>query len=450
MPPKKQNRSPFGLFMMKMKITNKDLNRKPMDQIVSYCNEIYKTLNPEVLKRFDALSQLVRNNGLQGMDLINRLNKINIYSTSNDDDDSGQNWDKCEVNFSYTKLQNKTKEEIVLSDEDSDEDFESDYEKVKKAIKNDKNFETSSVIVISFNVSVRTIDGKFYPNEVGLTKFSLFDGIQDIYHKLIYNEIPDGYYSSAKEHSESTHKIPLNPRDNRLYEQNYEMIFNEIYEFMAESDLIDSKGKKLVFCKTVDSEGSEDKPHVIGCLKWLANEAAKLSNNSLRDKKVSDFDVIDLSELLFVLIQKYSSGPRPKNLIIDDLSKCVYDYYTNISCNFHEEIENKFCALGVSKRLSYLLFDSFFLHKKPEIEIKPNENHRPKEQKTGSIEISNFKFRDVKTYVQREDRYHSCHDSDADRQTLASTSTTVPGIRKPYTSGIGRGRIHNNLKKMNQ
>jgi hypothetical protein len=189
MGPKKPNRSPFGLFMMKMKIEDKSLANKPMDQMVSYCNKIYVKLDPEVKKKFSKLSQFVRNNNCNDIDIITYLKQIQNNNNDN----------YFELNTGFTKLRERPQELIQSSDEETHNDLIVSYERVFNAIKSHEDFKNLSFIVISFNVSLQTFDGVYYPNEIGLTKFSLKDGIQQTYHKLIYNRIPQGFQWTAQE-----------------------------------------------------------------------------------------------------------------------------------------------------------------------------------------------------------------------------------------------------------
>jgi hypothetical protein len=218
---------------------------------------------------------------------------------------------------------------------------------------------------------------------------------------------------------------------------------------MSSTHLIDSKGKKLVFCKPIDSDGHESGPQIVGCLKWIANKMNK------SDKSFANFEIIDLSELLYVMTKPLTN--RPKSLFTDDLSKSGYDYSQHISCDFHEQKQNKYCALGMTKRLCYLFFDSFFEYNK-DSDLKPTVNHKPVEQKYEFIEMPTFKFRDIKTNpMRREERFYS-NANNYENRKLANTSNptnTSIGIksnrdfRKPYSAGIGRGKIGANVKKFN-
>lgn len=435
-----RNRSPFGLFMMKMKDEDKSLRNKSMDQIVKYCNEIYINLKEDKRHEFQTLSQIIRENNCNDFEIRNLLKRIQINSQTNN---NNNNWINSELNFSFTKFRENRKKLIDSSEEEIDKRLISDYERVKKAIERHKDLNSLSFVVISFNVSVQTFDGVYYPNEIGLTQFTLKGGVERSYHKLIYNEIPQGYQWTAQQFSHKTHKLPLNPTDQQ-FERNYESLFDHIFLFMASTHLIDSNGKKLVFCQTIDSNGHESVPQVVGCLEWIES---KLSVDRLDERSFANFKVIDLSELLFVLTKPYIN--RAKSLFIDDLSKSIYDFIPEINCDFHKQLENKYCALGLTKRLCYLLFDSFFSFY-TKSDLKSTENHRPIGQKYAVNELPTFQFRENKTQF----RFNSNADNN-ETQTQASTSSQVSkGINKksgefryPHSVGIGRGKIGSTFKR---
>jgi hypothetical protein len=445
---KAKNRSPFGLFMRKMSFQNNNLRQQSFDKVVKACDQLYKKLSADQKKPFEKLSQRIRNCGLNDKQINDCLRKLNIDSDIIDTND--ENWDNCDHN----------------SDSDNNQKLVNDCERVDQSIKRLEDVRNASIIVISFNILVKTIEGVYYPNEIGLTKFTLNDGIQRTYHKLIYNQIPDGYYATAKEFARMTHEIPLNPNPSQPFESNYKLLFNHIFEFMASSDLIDDKNKKLVFCKPVDNKsGKADKPQVVGCLEWLQKEAKKA--NQALDKDFSGFQVIDLTELLYAIMRGIVSQIMPKNAFSDHLSKCIYDYLPKISCDYHDSKENNYCSLGVTKRLSYLFFDLSL----DGLKIKAKDNHKPVQQIKDSVESFDIDFGELKINSNAKDSHKPveqneesiekldnkfgklninssakevCFDLNLNKtdeqkvEPIIKTSGTYD-LRKPYVIGIGRG-----------
>lgn len=372
MGPKKTNRSPFALFMTKMIIEDNSIQKKSHKERFKYCDQFYKKIGSKQKAMFEALSLTVRLKGLKDEEvfqLIKHSFNLRDNSLNNTSD-------------------NRSIEPIVEKNDENKENEEvwDDYQKVKSGLDlygNDvKNI---SFIVISFNVLVKTIDGKYIPNEIGLTKFSLEDGVQQTYHRLIANPIPSGYYGSAQDLSQSTHRIPLYSIDNHLFAQNYELIREEVYAFLYSSQLIETKNqKKLIFCKldnNFEQKRRADRDQVYGCVEWL--------NNYKRNdwsKGFSVFEFIDLTELLYALTHPLTK--KSKNVMSAELSYFPFDFCPKTNCDFHEEIERRFCALGVSQRMVYLFFRSC-LHL---FAIKCKPSHKPKHVEVEPPVITKFQF----------------------------------------------------------
>jgi hypothetical protein len=241
------------------------------------------------------------------------------------------------------------------------------------------------------------------------------------------------------------------------------LLFNNIFEFKASSDLIDDNNKKLVFCKPVDNKsGKADKLQVVGCLECLQKEA-----NQGLDKDFSSFQVIDLTESLYAIMRGILSQIMPKNAFSDDLSKCIYDYLPKISCDYHDSKENNYCSLGVNKRLSYLFFDRNL----DGLKIKAKDNHKPVQQIKDSMESFDNDFGELKINSNAKDSHKSVEQNEesiekldnnfgklninssakevlfdlnlnkTDEQKVEPIVKTCGtyGLRKPYVIGIGRG-----------
>jgi hypothetical protein len=127
----------------------------------------------------------------------------------------------------------------------------------------------------------------------------------------------------------------------------------------------------------------------------------------------------------------------------------VYDFFSHINCDFHEENENIYCALAVTKRLCYLFFDSLFLFKSKDLDINRTDNHKPVKQKVEVPEVTILKFSETRSGYRGGDRYHS-NAFNSNSQTVGSDSFGITAIhnnsvRKPV--GIGRGKMRTNFKK---
>ena len=410
-----------------------------MHQIVGQLNPLYEQLPQEVRNQFNELSQLIRTLNLSDNDINKRLDKLRLDSNNNtaEDDDqpmvsAGTPSVKLEVGFDYSSPGAKR-----LKDNNFDDCEEEEVEDTFKPVVNAVHelgfkFPKASIVCICFNVLVHTFEDEFIPIEIGLTELSLEEGVKKSYTKLIQNEVPSGYYSKAKEFSEAYHKIPLNTRENPDFDGNHKQLFDEIYDFMANSDLRDSATNRIIiFGRPEDRNGLSDRRQIIGCLKWFQK-----MKGSAAKSLVDDFLVADLSDLLFVTTRAFCMSARMKALCIDDLNSARIDFFSDLRCGFHSEDENNYCALLATKRLAFLFIDSVFgLGLRPELDIKPKESHRPVAIK---IESTTTECR-FNTLPQLRDRPQYRYHLDEPNRELS------PNEEFTRKLGIGRGQRPNNL-----
>ncbi|XP_054160361.1 protein maelstrom homolog isoform X2 [Oppia nitens] len=300
----------------------------------------------------------------------------------------------------------------------------------------------STIVIVTFNVVVKDINDKYYPNEIGMTRMSITDGVQHGYSKLIQNTHPQGFYGTADKFSKDTHKIPINTIDVPEFCGDYHQLFNEIYLFMDASSFKDRKGRKIVFCKTIDSRSNvEDMPQVIGSLEWMDNKVNAGQKPGARSL-CRDFVVIDIVELLFLMTKTCCRQNRAKALLIDDLNSCRYDYKANMRCEFHDETENNYCALFATKRTAYLLIDAILsIGFKTEYEVKPKDTHIPKniliESESSIFKGSEIPRVPLNSYKLFPHNTRSPYANVVNNQVTTNKQSPTPG------SGMGRGRSTN-------
>lgn len=70
----------------------------------------------------------------------------------------------------------------------------------------------------------------YEPAEVAVVRFSLKNGIEAVFHKIMYWELELGYRRFHTEHSQKTHQIP---DKYELGEKNYKNVYNELMQFIA-------------------------------------------------------------------------------------------------------------------------------------------------------------------------------------------------------------------------
>ncbi|XP_023226992.1 protein maelstrom homolog [Centruroides sculpturatus] len=193
--------------------------------------------------------------------------------------------------------------------------------------------------IMVFNVLCCTDDNEYIPLEVGITKYSIKEGIEDYFHTFIdAGRIPIGYSRAAMQHSDETHKIPTLKFE--LSESNYLKICKSIERF------VESEGKEIapVFCLEENIKQNQ------GCLDWLCKKA-----NYYNIQNVQYYSLVNL----LMELRAYVDNAFPCKVVAADmLTSHAYDYAGNIRCDYHETLDNMYCALGCAKRFCFLLSDA--------------------------------------------------------------------------------------------
>lgn len=204
------------------------------------------------------------------------------------------------------------------------------------------NIEDTPIYIASFNVLVATREGRYYPNEIGLVEYTLRDGIKDSYHCFVDpGKIPQGYSSDAKQHSEKYHQIPFIMYDFTLAKNDYTEIFHDFIKFVKAY-----KGKQVIFCHEEQVEQTQ------ACYDWL-------SNATKEDQYWNNIVIADLGILLDELYDVKGFGRLPSVAISDMLVSSTYDYSLNTRCDYHEDLDSCYCALGFSRKMCFIISDNF-------------------------------------------------------------------------------------------
>ncbi|ESP00081.1 hypothetical protein LOTGIDRAFT_158312 [Lottia gigantea] len=195
---------------------------------------------------------------------------------------------------------------------------------------------------IDFQILCKTQNGDYLPCEMAIIEYSLARGIIKKFHRFIEpGQIPTGYRYGCMNSSEETHQIPIENFEKA--DSNYTGICIQIENFInPNGELPEYPPFYCVF--TV-----RDK--VEYCLEWL-HDRSRLGRVS-RTKKVHCVE--DLLMDLYV----HGNGPKiSQSGCLDVLTSHHWDYTSKTRCEFHEELECKFCSLAIVQRLAYAISDS--------------------------------------------------------------------------------------------
>ena len=206
------------------------------------------------------------------------------------------------------------------------------------------------------NVRVKTYEGVYQPLEIGMISYSLEHGTEGKYHQFINpGPVPMGYMSKAMTHCQETHKIPVDgaPSSISSHPQAFDKLFVEIMIFLNDSK-IDHNGvqRYLIFCKDDMMEQLEKS------LEFIA--VTSRNQDFIRLINEGRLIVADIAWLLMELL-KAVEEPAYLTLCEDAMNKVSYDFCPG-SCDFHEELDNNFCAVGGVRRLWYKFSDAVIAH----------------------------------------------------------------------------------------
>ena len=252
--------------------------------------------------------------------------------------------------------------------------------------------------LISSNIQLKTIKDEYKPLEIGLVEYTIRNGINTTYHQLIdCGDIPLGYAFTAIDHMERTHKIPL--KNFVLASNDYQKIWTQILEFLSDS-YIDEMENEMFGRPMIVFSQSDQIQQNYGALKWLQNNYNKEDN----DLKASDpsfktqfnIKVLNVSKLLSVLFST-SDIQKTEEWCEKAITSPAFDWTPGTDCPFHEDIQCIDCALGVAKRMTYLL--SHFLRQPYDIRLTPN--HLPTLEDNSTLNKAIDKFENMR--IREED-----------------------------------------------
>ncbi|XP_071441166.1 protein maelstrom homolog [Hetaerina americana] len=189
-------------------------------------------------------------------------------------------------------------------------------------------------------------DGQdFIPAEIGVSRFSLEEGVSECYHSIVApGNLPIGYTYLAQKHSEETHGIPIPPSD--IGESDFAKIFEDLYRFVNEG----SANDEILTLYTLN----EFQPCVMNFLQKLTNVAG-------HEGQV--FKVYDFVQLFFELRNKSASFSGGEGFPVYSISETeietdIFAYIKEICCYWHEGSEApQYCSQSRVKRWGFHIAD---------------------------------------------------------------------------------------------
>lgn len=178
---------------------------------------------------------------------------------------------------------------------------------------------TTNFYFVSTTWFCQTLQNDIYPAELALAKFSLQSGVFDTLHMYINpGKLPLGESSTAKDHANETHKLPI-PPNSKGYKDFVE-ILRQIINFLSDEESI-----PILYCHTdeiMDTKKVIDKIATQGgelsleirvfpledLLYPLKDLTAKIANESSREKDMPFLNVVVTRDIIERDRYKYTSG----------------------------------------------------------------------------------------------------------------------------------------------
>lgn len=203
---------------------------------------------------------------------------------------------------------------------------------------------------LSTNYFCQTIHGEIFPAEIGISKYSLREGIIDSTHMFINpGKLPLGTSNDAQEHSQKTHRLPIPP--SAKGSTSYYEVFSKILDFVHDGTSHDFP----VFFTNSDE---------LKETKMIVDKIAKETEEFSLDIKVYPIENLFYPmKKQTVQIKNEANGtndkPFPSIFIAKDMiDRDKYRYSLNLGCNYHDmEDCSTFCSLSKVKRWGFVISD---------------------------------------------------------------------------------------------
>ncbi|KAK8779725.1 hypothetical protein V5799_018938 [Amblyomma americanum] len=187
------------------------------------------------------------------------------------------------------------------------------------------------IYIVSTNILCEA-NGITYPLEIAFIEYTIEKGFIRAFHRFINpGNIPLGFASAAKDHSENTHGIPIIGFEEGITD--YRQFVQDLFEFFR----ITNEDQ----CPPIFTM----RDHILqaeGCLRWI-EEAARTPID------IQVWDVLPLlRKLCSAAGNEISQGEAERILY-----SAMFDYEMKCLCYYHAEIDNIHCALGETRRIGF-------------------------------------------------------------------------------------------------
>ncbi|XP_043477164.1 protein maelstrom homolog [Leptopilina heterotoma] len=185
-------------------------------------------------------------------------------------------------------------------------------------------------------------DFEYFPAEFALAEFSLENGVTQVYHEILKDNVMVGYTREAKETSQETHQIPV-PNTLECAEGDYSKMCYKVLQLLKPYKV----GGKYPPVYTMQKNNAPVK----SLLKKL------MESIDLCDETVI---VYDLEILLSNLCNANSDDNKfPVVMAEHELVKDTFSFIQGLDCDYHKTLDgtSQFCSMSNVKRWAYTICD---------------------------------------------------------------------------------------------
>ena len=210
------------------------------------------------------------------------------------------------------------------------------------------------IFVIQSQVFAKTEEEcpKYVPAEISLARFSLCDGIKEVYHAFPRpGTVPLGYKWACLQNSAKTHKIPLE----FFSEAEVDTAGSEHGKYTEDGEILDQMmnildGENFLFTLP------EFEKEITGVLETLKKKSGR---------ELSSLNILSLPLLLFELANKPGSEAHDQESFLPfesvaerELEKEKFLYCPDMNCSWHEETtDTRHCSSARVRSWIYTLLD---------------------------------------------------------------------------------------------
>jgi len=328
MPKSKANS--FFFYMMEQKKLNPSWKSKSNAELMMLCDKGWRSLSPNEKRKYEAMKD---------------------KHIAKEDIDQGRVKGEVRIAGGYDSLGNPLAD-IRRRDLERQLAIRNRIDKVDSIVelaKSSNSLKEMYFYIMTTNIFAKVDDtGAVIPAEISVAKFSLEDGVVDVFQAFPKpGKIPLGYKRLCLENSDTGHKIPL-----ELSTDDNDNNTDGSSEFIQSQD-------KIILDKI--SKFTSDSSYIF-CMPEKRNECEGMVKTiSLRSNlHYPAFELLPLNELLLRLANNSGKGKKLPSAGVaeSELEKERFLYKSGISCQWHETMtETELCSSAIAWRLCFTILD---------------------------------------------------------------------------------------------